>query len=95
MFDKSAWSSSVAKHLEQFNENNKSIHKIMKISLDEIKKDDNIDDFIKQIFIEFNEFYKCNNQIILYYNISAERSIDMNYDNIPDNELIFDLLKEK
>ena len=90
MYDESTWELSILEHLQQFNENNKSKHKIEQINIEEIKKKNKkIDDFIKQVFIQFNKSYKCNDQITLNYAISAERS---NYilDNTPNNELIFD-----
>ena len=44
---------------------------------------------MKEIFIQFNNFYKCNDKISLNYTTSAERSNDI-IDNTPKNELIFD-----
>ena len=89
MYDISTWTLSVLEHLDQFNENNKSISEIKQLSIEEINKNEKIDDFMKQIFIQFNKFYKCNDEIILNYTTSAERSNDIS-DNIPDDELIFD-----
>ena len=89
MYDKSTWTLSVLEHLERFNENNKSKQKIEQISIEEINKNERIDDFMKQIFIQFNKFYKCNDQITLNYAISAERT-NYFFDNTPNNELIFD-----
>ena len=89
MYDKSTWELSILEHLEQFNENNKSKHKIEQINIEQIKKNEKIDNFMKEIFIQFNNFYKCNDKISLNYTTSAERSNDI-IDNTPKNELIFD-----
>ena len=54
------------KHLEKFNENNKCFQDKKK-SLEELKNDKNINDFIKDIINRFNNYYECENQIDLNF----------------------------
>ena len=81
MFDICFWKKSILDHLEDFNGNNRPSNEFIQLSIDEINNKYNIDYFLKQICIQFNKFYKCNNQIVLNFSTSAERSNDI-YDNI-------------
>jgi len=89
MFNICSWKKSILDHLEDFNENNRPSNEIIQLSIDEVNNKYNLDDFLKQICIQFNKFYKCNNQIVLNFSTSAERS-NYIYDNIPNNELVLD-----
>ena len=89
MFDICSWKKSILDHLEDFNGNNRPLNEIIQLSIDEVNNKYNLDDFLKQICFQFNKFYKCNNQIVLNFSTSAERS-NYIYDNIPNNDLVLD-----
>ena len=79
MFDITTWKLSILEHLKQFTKNNKVKQVIKFINLDDIKNDNKLDNFLKDIFIMFNNFYECKNQIRLDYSVLGyEQS---NYDS--------------
>ena len=90
MFDICSWKKSILDHFEDFNGNNRPSNEIIQLSIDEVNNKYNIDYFLKQICIQFNKFYKCNNEIILDFSTSVERPNYIYDDNIPNNELVFD-----
>ena len=91
MFDLSTWKLSVKEHLEKFNKNN--IPKIMDKTyyLNEIKENDTMNDFLKDIFIQYIIFYKLKS-INLYYNeaLLDFRKSDENNNYMSNDELILD-----
>ena len=59
LFDKKTWNLPVYKHLEQFNENNKSFPD-KKQTIEDLKNDANIFDFFKEIINQFIKYYECD-----------------------------------
>ena len=91
MFDLSTWKLSVKEHLEKFNKNN--IPKIMDKTyyLNEIKDNDTMNDFLKDIFIQYIIFYKLKS-INLYYNeaLLDSRKSDENNNYMNNDEFFLD-----
>ena len=78
MHDKSTWNLSVLEHLKEFNKNNKAILKVHDENLDNILKNKNLSNFIKDIFIQFNKYYECNGIMKFDYSVlgDSEKSIE-------------------
>ena len=71
MYDISTWNLSVLEHLKQFNKNNKTISKTEEIKINDIIKNNKMSDFIKDIFIQFNQHYECNDILLFNYSVSG------------------------
>ena len=72
MHDKSTWNLSVLEHLKEFNKNNKAILKVHDENLDNILKNKNLSNFIKDIFIQFNKYYECNGIMKFDYSVLGD-----------------------
>ena len=72
MHDKSTWKLSVLEHLKEFNKNNKAILKVHDENLDNILKNKNLSNFIKDIFIQFNKYYECNGIMKFDYSVLGD-----------------------
>ena len=72
MHDKSTWNLSVLEHLKEFNKNNKAILKVHDENLDNILKNKNLSNFIKEIFIQFNKYYECNGFMKFDYSVLSD-----------------------
>ena len=70
MFDYKTWRLSVLSHLEEFNNNNNKKTSGKKLlTINEIINDKNMNKYLKDLFYQYNKFYKCNNKIQLNYRI--------------------------
>ena len=54
------WNLSVLEHLKEFNDNNIKIKKIEIVKLEDIKKNKELNDFIKEVFYQFSKLYKVD-----------------------------------
>ena len=72
MHDKSTWKLSVLEHLKEFNKNNKAILKVHDENLENILKNKNLSNFIKDIFIQFNKYYECNGIMKFDYSVLGD-----------------------
>ena len=82
MHDISTWNSSVLEHLKQFKKNNKTISKTEEVKLNDIIKSKKMSDFIKDIFVQFNQHYECNDILLFNYSVSGsskKRNEDLYY----------------
>ena len=89
MHDKSTWNLSVLEHLKQFKKNNKYISEEKEVKLNDIIKSKTMSEFIKDILIQFNKFYKCNDIILFNYGVSGSCK-KANEDYIANDVLVFD-----
>ena len=96
MYYNKTWDLSVKDFLIEFNKNNKAVNKTITYSLKEIKENEKINDFIKEIIIQFNTIYKCNGEIKLdyneYYSLKQKDNSLFNEDEI---ELDFSVYMER
>jgi len=91
MHDKSTWNLSVLEHLNQFKKNNKYISESKEVKLNDIIKNKTMSEFIKDILIQFNQLYKCNDIILFNYGVSGScKKANEDLDNIGDDVLVFD-----
>ena len=68
MFDYKTWRLSVLSHLEEFNNNNNKKTSGKKLlTINEIINDKNMNKYLKDLFYQYNKFYKCNNKIWLLW----------------------------
>ena len=91
MFDLSTWKLSVKDHLEIFNKNN--IPKIMNktYNLNEIKGNSTMNNFLKDLFIQYTIFYKLKS-INLYYHetLLGSGKSDENNNSMNNDEFFLD-----
>ena len=71
MHDISTWNLSVLEHFKQFNKNNKTFSKTEEVKINDIIKSKKMSDFIKDIFIQFNQHYECNDILLFNYSVSG------------------------
>ena len=91
MHDKSTWNLSVLEHLKQFKKNNKYISEEKEVKLNDIIKSKTMSEFIKDIIIQFNLRYKCNDIIHFNYGVSGScKKANEDLDNISNDVLVFD-----
>ena len=91
MHDKSTWNLSVLEHLKQFKKNNKYISEEKEVKLNDIIKSKTMSEFIKDIIIQFNQCYKCNDIIHFNYGVSGScKKANEDLDNISNDVLVFD-----
>ena len=91
MHDKSTWNLSVLEHLKQFKKNNKYISEEKEVKLNDIIKSKTVSEFIKDIIIQYNKFYKCNDIIHFNYGVSGScKKANEDLDNISNDVLVFD-----
>ena len=91
MHDKSTWNLSVLEHLKQFKKNNKFISKEKEVKLDDIIKSKTMSEFIKDIIIQFNQLYKCNDIILFNYGVSGScKNANEDLDYIGNDVIVFD-----
>ena len=91
MHDKSTWNLSVLEHLKQFKKNNKFISKEKEVKLDDIIKSKTMSEFIKDIIIQFNQLYKCNDIILFNYGVSGScKKSNEDLDYIENDVIVFD-----
>lgn len=74
MYKKFPWNLSVLEHLKQFNKNNKPINKVEFVKIDDIKNNKELNDFIKNVFVQFCEFYDIDVVKIKYNKMISEKS---------------------
>ena len=91
MHDKSTWNLSVLEHLKQFKKNNKYISEEKEVKLNDIIKSKTMSEFIKDILIQFNLSYKCNDIMLFNYGVSGScKKANEDLDNISNDVLVFD-----
>ena len=96
MYDNETWKSSVKEHLIEFNKNNIFEPKIIIYSLKEIQDSKKMNNFIKEIIIQFNKFYKCNDQIKFNFKeFGSQKSKDNSVNNQNEFELDFTIYVER
>ena len=88
MFDSKTWEATVPEHLKKFNGNNQRIKKTVNVSLEEIMKDDHMNDFIKDVFTIFNRFYKCENILTLKFNTVGSEKADEDSSFIDSDKIL-------
>ena len=84
LFDKKTWNLPVYKHLEQFNENNKSFPD-KKQTIEDLKNDVNIIDFFKEIINQFINYYECDVKINLNFKQYGSEKPNDNSMSIEEN----------
>ena len=90
MYNKKTWDLSVCEHLKQFNMKNKKINKAYEVDIDDVKQNEDFNDFIKEIFIKINKYYKLDNQITFNFKeVGSEKSKD-NISFAKSDKLLFD-----
>ena len=89
MYKKIPWNLSVLEHLKQFNENNIKINKMEFVKIEDIKKNKDLNDFIKEVFIQFSKFYKVNEIKINYNKMGSEKS-KSDLINLDDKQFLID-----
>ena len=88
MYQSSTWNMTISDHLQEFNENNHGIKKIVGVNIEEIKNNEKMNNFIKDIFIIFNKFYKCGNNIMVKYNTVGSEQSKEELNFIDDNKIL-------
>ena len=89
MFDKTTWDLPVYKHLELFKEDNRELSEDKKRKIDDIQKDLNMADFIKDIIFQFDKFYKGDGQLELNYLEYGSEKPNDNLMFIDENNEVF------
>jgi len=89
MFDKTTWDLPVYKHLELFKEDNRVLSEDKKRKIDDIQKDLNMADFIKDIIFQFDKFYKGDGQLELNYLEYGSEKPNDNLMFIDENNEVF------
>ena len=92
MFDYKTWRLSVLSHLEEFNNNNNKKTSGKKLlTINEIINDKNMNKYLKDLFYQYNKFYKCNNKIQLNYGcFGSQRFNDYSISISEKKELVLD-----
>ena len=89
MHNKFIWNLSVLEHIKQFKENNKPKEFFETFTLDEIKNKEDLNDFIKEVFILFAKFYECDKITIEYNRLGFDKSKESQY-QIGENQILID-----
>ena len=89
MYKTISWNVSVLEHLKQFNKNNIKVNIIEFVKIDDIKKNEDLNDFIKEVFIHFSKFYKVND-FKINYNMMGSQKVKSDLINLDDNQFLID-----
>ena len=89
MYDDKTWNLCVKDHLIEFNLNKLAESKSISYSLKDIKSNKKINNFLKEIIVQFNEFYECNGKIKLDFGHFCSRKAKNN-SLLDENEIEFD-----
>ena len=83
------WNLSVLEHLKEFNKNNIKIKRIEFVKIEDIKNNKDLNDFIKEVFLQFFKLYKTNEIQINYNKMCSEKHKD-DLINLDGEQLLID-----